>query len=112
MAGNWPWSVFILFDVTVPKLKLDSGLVVYNQNLSFTCGGTLISLDTILTAAHCASVEFEFIYNGSEVSAIIDEGTLLKGLTVYLGVNNISDILLTGHSKHGIERQVAKISRV
>ncbi|GBP38298.1 Phenoloxidase-activating factor 3 [Eumeta japonica] len=40
-SGEWPWHVAILYQ----KNK--------NGNKSYTCGGSLISTNTVLTAAHC-----------------------------------------------------------
>lgn len=38
--GDWPWHASILH-------------ILINQNIEYKCGGTLLNLNSVLTAAHC-----------------------------------------------------------
>ena len=82
-----------------------------------SCIGTLITRDTILTAAHCIPTQVEYTYtneknnNTANATSTIMVDLELDELigSVYLGLNNVSAVVYDGHTKEGVYMNVSRI---
>ncbi|XP_059610639.1 serine protease gd-like [Phlebotomus argentipes] len=76
--GSWPWLVALHAYKTT--------------NLSFICGGTLISERIILSAAHCLHNRDDYLYAASDVIAFLGKHNLRKLTEKDVVISEISSI--------------------
>ncbi|CAF0860159.1 unnamed protein product [Brachionus calyciflorus] len=88
---SWPSAALIVF--TYKNIAYIASLNVYiSINQVYSCGGTLIDRNTVLTAAHCIQSKITFKYNdvpySTDVKTSQEYPTIESMYKVYLGVHN------------------------
>lgn len=90
VPNSWPSAVLVIFTFKA-VVQIPSGVYV-NLNQAYTCGGTLVDRNTVLTAAHCIQDEVEFTYNGQTYTTSVTPNSYFSTIEamfkVYLGVHN------------------------
>ena len=83
-AEPYSWPAQILIENRITGKYQVSGKIV-NIDKSFTCGGTLINSVTVLTAAHCITTEFQYLFNGVFHQIKVDNPFDPNQFTLYAG---------------------------
>lgn len=90
VQGSWPAQVLILQTISglyrIPKYYGS----FYQISKTFICGGTLINLDTILTAAHCINDVFSHVIGKYTYYVDVDDPFDASQYTVYVGAHDLS----------------------
>ena len=113
MNSSWPAQIYLKFSYENYRYFEDLDSTPYVIT-SFTCGGTLIDRTTVLTAASCIPTKFSALVNGKTYSLDIQLNdkypTYESMLTVYLGLNKLSDINLNNPTVVKMNvRQIIKV---
>jgi hypothetical protein len=113
---SWPALAFIVFDYKVNETMPDG--IVEEVWSTYTCGGTLITPDTILTAGHCIMKTVDYDYNNQTLNFNVTTNswypTFESMYTVYLGFQNVAgiadgDTSLPGSNLFAEKRHVRKL---
>lgn len=88
---SWPSMALIIFKY---KFNYTISNVRYVFTISSMCGGSLISRNVVLSAAHCYNTRTTFDYNGNRypVNVVTNayHPTIGSMYTVYLGIQNFT----------------------
>ena len=86
---------------------------MHNVQQIFECGGTLIDIYTVLTAAHCILTTFDIIISGRTYTIDVANPFDPTQYTVYVALNSIS-FMNTGSipSAPAVAMDVQKVIRV
>lgn len=87
---------------------LDDKKVYYNVDKSYMCGGTLITRNTVLSAAHCVITQIEFTAYGSDYTVSVDVSKSASMYKVYLGFQDIT----SNSDGLGVISQVSSVNAV
>lgn len=99
-----PASVYLKVVVNRYVFAQNSTWFLVRQN--YSCGGTLINRDTVLTASHCILTKLDYNYNNSKYSIPISVDPSMY--IVYLGFYNLTN----EQTEPGVIKPVKKVIMV
>jgi len=113
VAHSWPATAYILFNY---KFNLKPYGIDKIEEVIYSCEGTLISRDLILTAAHCLPDQVTITYQGHDYIVDVEPNEFFPTnesmYKVYLGFQNISHIHSASTHDTGIEVDVDDLIKV
>ena len=93
IAYSWPSIAIIIFSYKATVLVGGSYQTISESTL---CGGSLLDLTTVLTAAHCIVTQISYTYNGKTYNYKVVPNqyypTIGSMYTVYLGIYDRSNL--------------------
>jgi V8-like Glu-specific endopeptidase len=111
VAHSWPSIAYILFNY---QAVITIGGVNRSISESSLCGGTLLDLTTVLTAAHCIVNTISYTYNGQtyDYNVVTNKfyPTFGSMYTVYLGIQDRTNLYSTGSQAKSVST-VIKVTK-
>lgn len=114
---SWPAHALVIQSYKQTYDLKPLGGQIENITVQFKCGGTLINSYTILTAAHCIVYDFNYPFNGIDLTFLVIPNdyypTFESMFDIYLGAHDTSFLFDSPSPPSNVQhRKIARIIKV
>ena len=114
IPNSWPSMAYVKFNYKATFLSPQGVKLTYT--FSSSCGGTLITRNKVLTAAHCIPSSVIYNYNGHDYEGTVKPNsfypTMESMFTIYLGLQDKTTIINNVVPPPAVVAKASKVVRV